>query len=74
VADIGCRRRRPIDAVVEPADAVEARVDAGDVVAAGHQIRREDRADVALAAGDQYAHGSPVDVRSGADQPAPSAT
>ena len=59
LADVGRPpRRRPIDAVVEPADTVEARVDAADVVAAGHQVRREDRADVALAAGDQDAHWS----------------
>jgi hypothetical protein len=74
VPDVGRPPRgRPVDAVVEPADAVEAGVDAADVVAVSHQVRREDRPDIALAAGDQYAHRSPVDgsrCRSAGTRPA----
>ena len=53
---LGHPGRRAVHAVVQPADAVEAGVEAGDVVAAVEQIGAQDRADIALAAGDQDSH------------------
>ena len=50
------RAGRDVDAVVEPTLPVEAGVDAGDLVAAAHQLGREQAAEVALGAGDQDAH------------------
>ena len=49
-------RRRPIDAVVQPAAAMEPGVDPGHVVSTIEQVGAQDRADVALAAGHQHAH------------------
>ena len=48
--------RHLADAVVQPADAVEAGIDAGDVVPAVHEIRAEHRADVAVGSGDKNFH------------------
>ena len=56
VADVAahCRDRREVCA--EIASLVEARVEAGDVVPRRLELRREDRADVPVASGDEDAH------------------
>jgi hypothetical protein len=54
-----------VDASVEPAVLVEAGVDADDVMAVVEQVRTEQAAEVALAAREQDAHGSPGWAQSG---------
>ena len=56
VADVAAHRRDRREVCAEVAALVEARVEADDVVPCRLELRREDRADVPVAAGDEDAH------------------